>query len=256
MKPGFVPTENYRRLREAEQLLAARGAMESSIVLVSGVFGVGKSTLTERWALEGGHYFLRSKEVWSKAAMLRDLAVRMGLPIDGTTAQVQDRIIAQLAAEPATLILDEAEHLVPTSRVARGGQRVAPMLEALRDITDITGTPLFLVGMDQLPAMVAPFEHIASRVYRIVQMQRLSLADVQATVAAKCEVALAPEVVQAIYQQSKARMRWVLQAISTLEAFAATNSLKTVEAQHIKGRALCTEFNAQSVAAGRGRAAA
>lgn len=248
MKPGFVPTENYRRLREAEQLLAARGAMESSIVLVSGVFGVGKSTLTERWAADGGHYFLRAKEVWSKAAMLRDVAARMGLPVDGTTAQIQDRIIAQLATEPATIIIDEAEHLVPTSRVSRGGQRVAPMLEALRDITDITGSPLFLVGMERLPAMIAPFEHLASRVYKVIRLTSLTPADVQATVAAKSDVALAPEVVAEIHKQSKGRMRWVLQAISTLEAFAATNSLKTVEAQHIKGRALCTEFNAQSIA--------
>ncbi|MBO7411818.1 MAG: AAA family ATPase [Ottowia sp.] len=251
MKTGFVPTENYRRLKEAERALAVRGAVESSLVLVSGVFGVGKSMLTEKWALEGGHVFLRAKEVWSKASMLRDLAVRMGLPIDGTTAQIQDRIIAQLAGEPATLIIDEAEHLIPTSRVNRGGQRVAPMLEALRDITDITGAPLFLVGMERLPAMIAPFEHIASRVWRVVRLAPLSLDDVQATVDAKCEVALAPEVVQAIHVQSKARMRWVLQAISMLEVWAATNGWQRVEAQHIKGRALCHEFTGQSVAQGR-----
>ena len=248
MKTGFVPTENYRRLKDAERALEVRGALESSLVLVSGVFGVGKSTLTEKWALEGGHVFLRAKEVWSKASMLRDLATRMGLPIDGTTAQIQDRIIVQLAGEPAVLIIDEAEHLIPTSRVNRGGQRVAPMLEALRDITDITCAPLFLVGMERLPAMIAPFEHIASRVWRVVRLERLSLDDVQATVDAKCEVPLAPEVVQAIHQQSKARMRWVLQAISMLESWATTNGWAKVEAQHIKGRALCAEFNAGSVA--------
>lgn len=87
-----------------------------------------------------------------------------------------------------------------------------------------------------------------------MKLERLSLADVQATVETKCEVPLAPEVVQAIHQQSKARMRWVLRAIAMLEAWANTNGWAKVEAQHIKGRVLCNEFNAASVAAPQRRA--
>lgn len=252
MKKGFVQTENFRRLKEAEKLVEQRGAIEAGLVLVRGVFGIGKSMLTERWAAESGHVFIRAQETWTKHSMLRDIAVKMGLPADGTSSQVQDRIIGQLAVSMTPLIIDEADHLIPTSRIMRGGQRVAPMLEALRDITDITGVMCFLVGMKDLPTMVLQYEHIASRVAHIVNLEPLSLEDVQATVKAKAEVAMAPEVVAAIHAQSKARMRWVLNAITTLEQWAKANSWARIEAAHIKGRALCTEFTSQTAVGSRG----
>lgn len=251
MKKGFVQTENFRRLKEAEKLVDQRGAIEASLVLVRGVFGIGKSMLTERWAAESGHVFIRAKETWTKSTMLRDIAVKMGLPVDGNASQVQDRIIGQLAVSMTPLIIDEADHLIPTSRVLRGGQRVAPMLEALRDITDITGVMCFLVGMERFPTMVLQFEHIASRVAHIVNLQPLSIEDVQATVKAKAEVPMAPEVVAAIHQQSKARMRWVLNAITNLEQWAKANSWARIEVAHIKGRALCPEFSSQTAVNGR-----
>lgn len=251
MKKGFVQTENFRRLKEAEKLVDQRGAIEASLVLVRGVFGIGKSMLTERWAAESGHVFIRAKETWTKSTMLRDIATKMGLPVDGNASQVQDRIIGQLAVSMTPLIIDEADHLIPTSRVVRGGQRVAPMLEALRDITDITGVMCFLVGMERFPTMVLQFEHIASRVAHIVNLQPLSIEDVQATVKAKAEVPMSPEVVVAIHQQSKARMRWVLNAITNLEQWAKANSWTRIEPAHIKGRALCPEFSSQNAVSGR-----
>lgn len=252
MKKGFVQTENFRRLKEAEKLVDQRGAIEASLVLVRGVFGIGKSMLTERWAAESGHVFIRAKETWTKHTMLRDIAAKMGLSVDGNASHVQDRIIGQLAVSMTPLIIDEADHLIPTSRIMRGGQRVAPMLEALRDITDITGVMCFLVGMERFPTMVLQFDHIASRVAHIVNLRPLSLEDVQATVKAKAEVAMAPEVVAAIHAQSKARMRWVLGAITTLEQWAKANSWTRIEAAHIKGKALCTEFTSQSAVSGQG----
>ncbi len=246
MKKGFVQTENFRRLKEAEKLVDQRGAIEASLVLVRGVFGIGKSMLTERWAAESGHVFIRAKETWTKQSMLRDIAAKMGMPTDGNASQVQDRIIGQLAVSMTPVIIDEADHLIPTSRVMRGGQRVSPMLEAIRDITDITGVMCFLVGMQNFPAMVLQFDHIASRVAHIVNLERLSIEDVQAAVKAKAEIPMSPEVVAAIHQQAKGRMRWVLNAITNLEQWAKANSWARIETAHIKNRALCTEFTSQT----------
>ena len=251
MKKGFVQTENFRRLMEAEKKVAQRGAIEASLVLVSGVFGIGKSMLTSRWASDSGYVFIRAKETWTKQSMLRDIAAKMGLPTDGNVSQVQDRIIGRLATTMTPLIVDEADHLIPTSRVSRGGQRVAPMLEALRDITDITGVMCFLVGMQNFPTMVLQFDHIASRVADTLYLERLSLADVQATVKAKAEVDISPEVVEAILVQSQGRMRWILNAITNLEQWARANSWKRGELAHIKGLHLCTEFTSQNATQGR-----
>lgn len=234
MKKGFVQTENFKRLKEAEKLVAKRGAREAGLVIVKGVFGIGKSELTERWAADSGYVFVRAKETWTKRALLDELAEKMGLAKTGRNQEVQARIIGKVAVDMVPLIVDEADFLVRST---------ASLLEVLRDITDLTGTMCFLVGMEQFPMKVARYPHIASRVAKVVELETLSLADVKATVAAKAEVATDDDVVAEMHRQSRGRMRLVLNAIANVEQWAQANSWKTITLKQLDGKALCTEFN-------------
>lgn len=234
MKKGFVQTENYKRLKEAEKIVSRRGAREAGLVLVRGVYGVGKSELTERWATDSKYVFVRAKETWTKRALLDELADRMGLAKHGRNQEVQARIIGKMAVDMVPLIVDEADFLIRTS---------ASLLEVLRDITDLTGTMCFLVGMEHFPLKLARYEHIASRVARVVEFEPLSLADVQATIAAKSEVSIAPDLAPEIHRQANGRMRLVLNAIANIEQWAQANGWSKVTATEIGGKSLCTEFN-------------
>ena len=121
----------------------------------------------------------------------------------------------------------------------------------VRDITDLTGTMCFLVGMEQFPMKVARHGHIASRVAKVVELLPLSLADVKATVVAKCEVPLADEVLHELLGQANGRMRLVLNAIANIEVWAETNSWTEVDVAHVKGKPLCTDFTGH-IAANKG----
>lgn len=233
MKKGFVKTENFKRLAEAQKLVERRGAREAGLVLVKGRYGIGKSELTERWAADCGWVFVRAKATWTRRAMLDELAEHMGLSRTGRNQQVQARIIGKLAVDMVPMIVDEADFLVgPT----------APLLEVLRDITDMTGIMCFLVGMEHFPLKVARHGHIASRVARVVEMQPISLADVKTTVAAKAEVAIADCVLPELLAQAGGRMRLLLNAIANIEQWAHANGWETVTLEHVRGRALCPEF--------------
>lgn len=234
MKKGFVQTENFKRLKEAEKLVSKRGAREAGLVIVKGVFGIGKSELTERWAADSGYVFVRAKETWTKRALLDELAEKMGLAKTGRNQEVQARIIGKVAVDMVPLIVDEADFLVRST---------ASLLEVLRDITDLTGTMCFLVGMEQFPMKVARYQHIASRVAKVVELETLSLTDVKTTVAAKAEVAMDDDVIAEMHRQSRGRMRLVLNAIANVEQWAQANSWKTITLKHLDGKALCTEFN-------------
>lgn len=234
MKKGFVQTENFKRLKEAEKLVSKRGAREAGLVIVKGVFGIGKSELTERWAADSGYVFVRAKETWTKRALLDELAEKMGLSKVGRNQEVQARIIGKVAVDMVPLIVDEADFLVRST---------ASLLEVLRDITDLTGTMCFLVGMEQFPMKVARYQHIASRVAKVVELETLSLADVKATVTAKADVVMDDDVVAEMHRQSRGRMRLVLNAIANVEQWAAANSWKTITLKQLDGKALCTEFN-------------
>lgn len=238
MKKGFVQTENFKRLKEAEKLVARRGAREAGLVIVRGVYGIGKSELTERWAADSGYVFVRAKETWTKRALLDELADKMGLAKHGRNQEVQARIIGKIAVDMVPIIVDEADFLVRST---------ASLLEVLRDVTDLTGTMCFLVGMEHFPHKVARYPHIASRVAKVVEFEPLSLADVKATVAAKAEVKIADGVLPLIHEQAKGRMRLVLNAIANLEQWASANSWDLVGVDKITGKALCTEFDGKAL---------
>lgn len=244
MKKGFVKTENFKRLAEAQKIVERRGAREAGLVLIKGHYGIGKSELTDRWAADNGWVFVRAKETWTKRALLDELAEKMGLQKSGRNQEVQARIIGKLAVDMVPMIIDEADFLVRST---------ASLLEVIRDITDMTGTMCFLVGMEHFPTKIARYGHIASRVAKVVELQPLSLADVKQTVAAKSEVAIDDDVLPEIHRQANGRMRLVLNAIANIEQWAGANSWKQVKAEHIASKALCTEF--KGTALGRAREA-
>lgn len=238
MKKGFVITENFKRLQEAQAAVDKRGAQEAGLVIIRGPYGVGKSEIVERWAVDNRAVFVRCKETWTKRALVDELADRMGLDTRGRNSEVQARVIGRLAADMCPLVFDEADFLV------RGtGSKSSPaLLEVIRDITDVTGVSCFLVGMESFGDRLARHGHIASRVARIVEFQPLSLADIRAACDKLSEVRLQPPVIEAIHQQSSGRMRLALNAIANIEQLAAANGLREVGPEHIKGRPLCVEF--------------
>jgi hypothetical protein len=234
MKPGFIKTENFRRLVEAEKLVAKRGAREAGLVLIKGNYGVGKSELTERWAVDAGWIFVRAKATWTKRALLDELADLMGLSKTGRNQEVQARIIGKLSVSMVPIIIDEADFLVGAT---------AGLLEVVRDITDLTGTMCFLVGMEHFPLKVARYGHIASRVARVVELLPLNIHDVKAAVTAKSDVPIADDVLPLLLSQSAGRMRLVLNAIANIEQWASANGWEKVTAAHLSNRSLCTEFS-------------
>lgn len=238
MKKGFVVTQNYRRLKEAQAAVDKRGAREAGIVIVKGPFGVGKSELVERWAIDNGAVFVRCKETWTKRALLDELAVKMGLETKGRNSEVQARIIGKLAVTMVPMVFDEADFLIRST---------ASLLEIIRDITDMTGTSCFLVGMERFGDTLARYGHIASRVNRVVELLPLNADDVKATCEKLSEVAIDPDLVQRIVDESQGRMRLVLNAIATIEQLASANSWKRVCAAQVAGKTIVVEFRGKQL---------
>jgi DNA transposition AAA+ family ATPase len=243
VKKGFVQTENYKRLLEAKALVDKRGAREAGLVIIKGIYGVGKSELTERWATDSNWVFVRAKETWTKRALLDELADKMGVGKSGRNQEVQARIIGKIAVDMIPIIVDEADFLVRST---------ASLLEVLRDITDVTGTTCFLVGMEHFPSKVSKYGHIASRVASVVEFKPLSLADVASTIKQKSEVAMDEAVVAEVAQQANGRMRLVLNAIATIEGWAAANGWASVNHAHIAGKKLCAQASLNGVRLGAG----
>lgn len=238
MKKGFVFTENFRRLQQAQAAVEARGAREAGLVIVKGPYGVGKSALLARWASDQQAVFVRCKESWTKRALLDELAEVIGIDKRGRNAEVQGRIIGRLSASMVPLCFDEADHLVRST---------ASLLEIIRDITDITGVACFLVGMERFGDTLARYGHIASRVNRVVELQPLTPADTAEACKALAEVDIAPELVTRIHTESQGRMRLVMGAIGAIEQLAQANGWKRVGLEQMRGKGLVVEFKGRDL---------
>lgn len=226
-------TKNFRLLAEVQTQVERRGSREAGIVILRGPYGVGKSELLERWAVDNRAVFIRCKETWTKRALLDELADFLGLDKRGRNSEVQARIIGRLAVEMRTMVFDEADFLIRST---------PSLLEIVRDITDLTGVPCFLVGMETFGNTLAKYGHIASRVNRVVTLERLTLDETREVCQRLAEVPIEPDLVERIHADSDGRMRLVREAIATIEGLAGANGWKSVAAAQVRGKDLCVEF--------------
>jgi tetratricopeptide (TPR) repeat protein len=114
-----VASRCFGRDDEIEALTAALCALPLRPAAVLGPAGVGKTTLTlmalnqPRVAARfgGRRYFVRCAATTSRATLLNAIALALGLDLAqaGQAADPEARILAQLAAGPALLVLDNAE---------------------------------------------------------------------------------------------------------------------------------------------------
>lgn len=235
MKKGFVTTENYRRMVEAQKAVERRGASEAGMVIVKGPYGIGKTATVERFAVDKNAVFIRAMETTSKRGLLNEWAAKMGVNSQGSSQEVQARIISRSMVDMRMVVIDEADHLIRSTPA---------LLEVVRDVTDMAGIALFMVGMEHFANNLSRYGHIASRVARLVEFRPLSRADVQVVCDSMCEVKLQAPVVDAVLQQSAGKMRLVLNALALLEQWAEANGWAEVGLEHIKGRPLVVDFRA------------
>lgn len=240
MKQEFVRTENAKRFRAEIAMLERRGALEAGWLLVTGRPGEGKTKTLHNWAAEAGAVMLTAQANWTVNRMMEDLAAKLGIePVRGYQAKVAEII----ASEDIAIVLDEAQFALHDG---------ASCMEVLRGITDKSGTMLVAITMDHEVPRFNRREQIGSRFFRKCQFHESTLEDVAAACAQLAEgVAIAPDLVARIHGETGARMRLVLNAISRVEQIARHRGLQQIDADQVRGVALCEDFQ-RAARLGRG----
>lgn len=92
MKHGFVKTRNYQKFQEGLAAVDGRGAAESSLLLVTGEAGYGKSETVDQWAVLSGAAYLRAKTHWTPKVFLTELAGNLKVDSSGKSDQIFARV--------------------------------------------------------------------------------------------------------------------------------------------------------------------
>lgn len=237
MKKVFVKNiSNYERFRTGISAVETRGAAEASLMLVTGPAGYGKSQTVDRWAVANGACYLRAKVEWTPRYFMTELAETMKIDSRGRAKDVFGRIAGVLGGQQIPLVIDEVEHCLRDS---------AQVLEAVRDLSDLTEVMVILVGMDQVQAKIARHAQISSRIAKVVEFQPATPEDVAEFCLRLAEVQIEPDLVGEIHRQSAGRVREIMNAIATVEQTAQRNGKSSCGLQDMAGQVLTHDWQAR-----------
>ena len=237
MKKVFVKgITNYELFRTGITTVETRGASEASMMLVTAPAGYGKSQTVDQWAVANGAAYLRAKVEWTPRYFMTELAETLKLDSRGRAKDIFGRIAGVLGGQQIPLVVDEVEHCL------RHG---AEVLEAIRDLSDLTEVIVILVGMDQVQAKIARHAQISSRIAKVVEFGPASPEDVMEFCKQLSEVDIAPDLVAEIHKQSGGRVREVMNAIATVEQTARRNGNTTASLQDMAGQVLTHDWQAR-----------
>lgn len=243
MKKGFIPNENYLAFRNALKIVENRGADEASLLLVTGEPGLGKTRAVDRYASETNAMYIRASSVANAKGLMMALAsTDPSLPQKGSALQIQQAIIKLLGKTRRPLIVDECQNL------ANGN---AKMLEAIRDITDMTGVIGVLVAGDpDTESKIAQFPQIRRRISAVVEFKPLTFDDVVRAVKAMTEIRIDDALCAELHKQSDGKMGLIINGVAELEQFAISNERTSLTRADIGNRSMCYQY---SPAAQQGR---
>lgn len=224
MKKVFARTTNVEKFMLAMTRLQNRQDGIPGMALVYGEPGLGKTKTALWWIAQNDGIFIRTKKLMTGRWLLEEIVAELGEApmrrISDLFRQAQD----QLLEHPRTIFVDEADYLSHDARV----------LETLRDLHDITGAPVVLIGMDQADKKLARYKHLYDRFSEIVHFKPLGEQDIRMIADQLCEVRLSNDAVSYIAGQTN-RFRRIIVFLYRAEAIAKANSLKEITAQHLNG---------------------
>lgn len=236
MKKQFVRTSNYERFQEGLTVLENRGAAEASMMLVTGEAGFGKSETVDQWAIQAGAAYLRAKEGWTPSWFKSELAENLKLDAHGRPKELFARIAGFIGARQIPLVIDEAEHCLKNN---------AEVLEAIRDLSDLTEVTVVLVGMEQIQNKIARFAQISSRIAHVVTFSPSTVSDVMLVCKQLADVEVAPDLCAEIHHQSKGRMREIMNAIALVERVGKRNNLSLVAVKDMDNMPLTNDWQSR-----------
>jgi len=217
---AFVPTANVEKFHKlADGLLDPGGLMNSSLGVVIGTAGRGKTFTCRRYAsIYTDAAYVLFVDGYSPVKLLKEIAYELS----GTRPVYFEKCLN--AIEEASrinrklVVIDEADKMPVRYH------------EMLRGINERCQLPLLLVGEEELYAKLANVPRLRSRIRKpIVKFQPVDVVDVSTYYKLALNLTIAPEVSKALCQRSAGDFRVIVNDANEICDIMNTNNLSTLE---------------------------
>lgn len=228
MRKKLALTKSVAALTVTFEELQGRASGVPGMALVHGYTGAGKTTAVT-WLVNRVHgVYVRATSGWTPTAMLGRIMRELGAEPLHRRAQMLEFIGDQLAVTNRTLFVDEADYLL----------RQSSMLDSLRDLHDLSGAPVLLIGMEGIERRLTHKPQLARRISHWVEFRRSDLDDARTLAETVCEVAVDDDLLELVHRQARGSVGLMCLALSRVEALAKANGWSQVEGAAWGGRSL------------------
>lgn len=168
LTPAFVKTRNVRNFEVLMNGLDL-AAGEGRFGLVFGQAGRGKTRTSQWYAAGNACVYMRVLSIWTTSeldflcALARELGVLTPPRRKALAFQV---VLDRLITAPRAIILDEMEKMP------------SKFLGFVRDLTDLSGSPIVFVGEVELIPYLQAERRVWSRVFQQVEFEPISATDI------------------------------------------------------------------------------
>lgn len=175
MRDVIITTDAMARFNAATDEILESGKAMSGFILAYGQAGRGKSVAADQYHIDRGGAYVRVWQGWSQTAFLQRLLFEVrgkNMDMPRHTGQRCKEMIVDIIdeqrrnGEMRPIFIDEADRL----KIDR--------IEDLRDIHEMTGIPVVLIGEEDLLNMLSNRRRIWSRVVQEVEFGPLSPVEV------------------------------------------------------------------------------
>ena len=193
---------------------------------VYGPPGVGKTTALTLLANDYDAVYVRALGCSTVTSILGDLCRYLGGDRKCRRTDMVEDIVTKLtkgvAGEPRPaprpIIVDEADYCIKESQ----------LMDCLRDIYDISGCPVILVGMEDIAHKLQESGRFARRVTQWIEFKGLDLDDTTLVAEACCEVKVLPDLIEYVHAETVGNVGRIKVGLDKIEKFATANDLTEV----------------------------
>lgn len=228
MRNQLAPTKNVAALQLAYEALVTRDRGVPGMCLVYGYSGAGKTTAITALVNKTRGLYVRATSQWTPTAMLSAIMRELGAdPLHRRQAML-DHIKEQLTGSQRPLFVDEADYLL----------RDGDMLEALRDVHDLSGAPVVLVGMQDIEKRLVHKRQLSRRLSHWVEFLPSDVEDARTLAGSVCEVQMDDELLLRLHGEADGSIGEMVVGMARIEALAKANGWKKVTGEQWADRKL------------------
>lgn len=223
MQENFAITKNVQRFIHGVEVVNTPIKGRIGNGLFFGPPGTGKTDVGQWYASQHDVPYIRAKDISSRRSLLSNIVAELGEAPSYRTDSLFDQIIEQLIDRPRVIIIDEVDYLL------RGGA-----VEVLRDINDMTNTPIIMMGMENIDKKLKSFRHLYDRFTAVVRFELFDKEEIASLAENICAAKLAPCAIDYIAQAGGGKLRLTTTWFSRAEQLFSRNKLEEITGAHLR----------------------